>query len=194
MHTRPLIDWPRLRDTPRHLTWALRQVDEAAELLYMREGRWILGSVRWNRLAIAKAERIVERALHALSLHLAQTASKGMLTIDRRSRDRLEMFLLALQGFRPVAEYRLMGEPTAAIVDDFRRMDWLYRTTSDEQLFDALDAPQEAARAASRAELVDPYKATDAWRYLFTRSHAPGISLTPARVIPSSRTLHRAIA
>jgi hypothetical protein len=160
----------------------------------MREGRWVLGSVRYNREAVRKAQGIVERALRALSLHLAQTASKGAVKIDRRSRDRLEMFLLALQGFRPIAEYQLLGEPTSAIVDDFRRMDWLHRTTTDEQLLTAVNAPLEEARRASRADLTDPARGQDAWRWMHTLNVAPGMSLTPRRIQKSSRTLHRAIA
>jgi hypothetical protein len=38
------------------------------------------------------------------------------------------------QGARPITEYVLKGEPTSAIVDDFRRMDWMYRNTTDQQL------------------------------------------------------------
>lgn len=194
MAPRSLVDWPSSRTAARHVITGLRAVNPAADFIYMREGRWLLLERRPNREVIATAAGIVGRAIRTLSLHVAQVASKNMVTIDRRSRDRLEIALVALQGARFVAEYRLIGDPDSYIVHDYQRMTWLYEHLTDDEVDHALNDRHEQAKLASRADLTDPARGRDAWRYVFTRSHAPGISLTTQQPHRSGFKTIRAIA
>jgi hypothetical protein len=192
---RDLLLWPRRRETPRHITEQLRAIHPAAELLYLRDGRWQLVELRWNSEAVRKAANIVGRAYATIAQHVVQNATGGALTIDARSRDRLELYLLGLQGARFVgAPYLVQGEPTSTIVEDYQRMTWLFLHTPDEELFAAIDERQEKKIRDTRADLTDPARARDAWRYGFTINIAPGSSLTPAQPVKSGRVRHLTIA
>lgn len=112
----------------------------------------------------------------------------------RRLFGRVDFAVLALQGFRFVHEYRVQGELTSAIVEDFRKADYMYRTLSDEQVDELLNAPKAQQIAAARAQIRDPARGRDAWRYGFTLNIAPGHSLTPQPRRSSAKTLIRSIA
>jgi hypothetical protein len=173
----------------------LREVDPTAELLYFRNGRWVLGSVRWNAKAVTTAQRMVARAIGVIQRHVVQSKTGGRVTVDRRSRDRLEFCLLAMQGFRPIAEYVLHGEPDSAIVNDFRYRDWRYRHESDTEYWRKMDEALEAPRRAAHADLVDPARAHAAWEYVFTRSHPLTRVDDPMREVHrSGRVLVRSIS
>lgn len=195
MNTRPLLQWPVSRESPPHVVAGLREVDPTAELLYFRNGRWFMGTVRPQRDLILRATRIVARALGVIARHVAQSKTGGRVTVDRRSRDRLELFLLAMQGFRPIAEYVLHGEPDSAIVNDFRYRDWRYRHESDNEYWRKMDEALEAPRRAAHADLVDPARAHAAWEYVFTRSHPVTRVDDPMREVHrSGRVLVRSIS
>lgn len=181
--TRSLIGWVSSREAPVHVVRGLREIDPTAELVYLRRGLWLLGSVRWNRDAVRKAQNIWGRACHALVYAIARTKIPN-LKVDKRSLLRLEFASLSMVGFRHIARYAFQGEPTNAIVEDFREMDFLYRHVSDNELFQALDDRAEARRMEARAELTDPARGRDAWRYAFTLSHLA--RNTPASVVPLS--------
>jgi len=73
------------------------------------------------------------------------------------------------------------------LVEDFRaatmqlRMDYLAQ----------MDAEEHAHKAMLEADLADPGRAREAWRYAFTRSHAPGARIQSVRRLPSTVTVHR---
>jgi len=163
------VQFPQSRVASPDVIRRLREIDETAELLYLGAGRWILGRVRWHADAIAQAESIMARALHAI--HTAPPHLRP----SRRLVGRVQFALLALQGFRPMAEYREHPKVAGfegAVVEDFRRMLWKLRHTSDAELFRELEAAQDKDRLAARADLTDPARARDAWRYAFTLSHS----------------------
>lgn len=192
---RTLLTWSRRRETPRAITEQLRLINPTAELIYLRDGQWQLIEVRWNSEAIRKAEGIVRRAYRAIAQHIAQNASGGTITVDKRSRDRLELHLMGLEGARFVgAPYVVHGEPSQMIVEDYRRMTWLYLHTSDEELFEAVDAPKAKQLKDAHADLTDPARARDAWRYAFTLNIMPSASLTPTRQVPAGRVRHLTIS
>lgn len=186
-----LLLWSRRRETPRHITEGLREINPAAELLYLRDGRWQLVELRWNAEAVQKATGIVGRAYRAISQHVAQSKSGGQITIDTRSRDRLETFLLGMQGARLVGvPYVVQGEPSSLIVEDYRRMTWLFLHTTDEELFEAVDAPREKRLKETRADLTDPARHRDAWRYGFTVNVGIASTTRTTQPLPSSRRRH----
>ncbi len=179
-----LPHFPHLRRPPHHVVAGLRQVDPTADLVYLGWGKWLLVSVQPDRMDMWYKKRngqfstlrrdaleILVNARRLLALWETDHKYQANPGAFRRLIGRYDFAQLAVMAARPIAEYRIQGEPTSAIVDDFRRMDWLYRHTSDDELDRALDAPKEEQQAAAHAELTDPGRATDAWRYLFTRSH-----------------------
>lgn len=158
----------------------------------MSFGRWILGSVRDDGALYLRAGRIARRAWQAMEKHVLQT-KVGRPVVDHRSLGRWKLGVLAMQGFRPIAEYRLR-EPDERITFDFRRMEWLYHHTSDDELDRLLNDPLERARADARGEIRDHGRAADAWRYAFTRSHAVTRLDDPMRPISrSGRTTVRTL-
>lgn len=169
-----LLDVPADRTAPAHVAEGLRAVDPTAVLHYAGDGLWLLGSVRPNALARAQAEAMLARSAAAG----VSDAPRG---VDQLAR-------LVRQGFRPIGEYQLQGEPTSAVVHDFRRRDWQYRHWSDAEVFAAMDAPDEAARAAARADLTDPARARDLWRTHQTLSHL--VDRRHAAALSSARTRH----
>lgn len=188
-------NFPQLRRAPDHVLAGLRQVDPTADLVYVGWGKWLLGSVQhttidqWYKKTNGQFSTLRRDALNMLvnarrllELWEANPTFQANPGAFRRLMGRYDFALLATMGFRPISEYVLQGEPTSAIVDAFRRMDWLYRTTSDDELDRMLDAPKERQREEARAEFSDMGRATDAWRYLFTRSHWYGADPTRQRV------------
>lgn len=145
---------------PREIIEGLRTVDRGADLAYLGAGRWLLvvkkphNSIRQQGAATM---------LDALTAELRNGTEKSTAQIKQRAR----YALLAYYGYSPVAQYDVQGSPDSAIVDDFRRRDWLYRTTSDDALFRAIDAPQQAAIAQARADMQDPARHRDAYRHAF---------------------------
>lgn len=173
-----LPQFPHLRRPPQHVVAGLRQVDPTADLVYMGWAKWLLVSVRPNREVIQQSQRILTNARRLLELWRANPKYRENPGAFRRLIGRYDFAVLATMGARPITEYVIQGEPTSAIVDDMRRMDWLFRHTTDEAFDRALDAPKEQQRAAAHAELTDPARATAAWRWMFTRSHWTGYNPT----------------
>jgi hypothetical protein len=198
----PYLEHSQPRATPSDVLRGLREVDPTADLYYLGWKKWVLVSVRPHEDHRRAALRMILGApespagparpgLRAL-LHLWETNPKHRANPGafRQLMQKYELALLMAQGARPITEYVIQGEPTSAIVDDFRRMDWMYRNTTDDQLESMLDAPQEQARAAARADLRDEARARAAWRYMHTLNIAPGISLTPTDRVRSGFTRH----
>lgn len=191
MDGRPLLQHSQPRTTPDHIVRGLRAVDPTADLYYLGWTKWVLVSVRANDEHRRAALRMIlgspatgtqparpglRRLLWLWETNPKYRANPGAF---RQLLQKYELALLMAQGARPITMYQIQGEPTSAIVDDFRRMDWMYRTTTDAQLEQLLDAPQAEARVASRAELRDPARARAAHHYLTSINITPGISLTP---------------
>ncbi len=186
---RSRLDFPAAREAPPRLVVRLRAVDPTAELLYWGRGRWLLGTVRRDRRAVATAGKKLVAAQRALARHIVQSKTGGRVRLDQRSVDQANLAVLALQGFRPFGDFYRMTDPDGRIVEDFRRADWLYRTTTDEAFIEALEAPRLAARHEARNELTDYGRAADAWRYAFTRSHLVSRTDPQAEPYHSGRTV-----
>lgn len=147
-------------DCPRHVLQACRAVDPAADVGYLGAGRWLLVVQKPHN---SLRQRGAATMLDALTAELRNGTVKTAAQIRQRAR----YAMLAYAGYSPVAQYDVQGSPTTAIADDFQRRDWLYRHTSDDQLFRAIDAPHDAAIAAARADMMDPARHRDAYRHAF---------------------------
>lgn len=148
----------------------------------MGRGSWLLGSVRWDRRHVNSARERLDAAF------TTRQRIGGWKASNPRVGRRVAYWTLALQGFRPIAEYKLQGEPDSRIINDFRRMDWMYKNTSDQRLQELLDEPYETGRAVARADLTDEARARDAWRNTFTLSHTVTRFDDPAKTVGSGRS------
>lgn len=164
-----------LRRAPDGILRGLREVRPNAELVYLGWKRWQLIEVSQNNARHGAAIRIGTSAKKLLDLWESVPALRANPGAFRRLIGRYDFATLAYDGARMVGEpYIVQGEPTTAIVDDYRQMDYHYRTLTDDDVDRLLNAPQEAKRAAARAQAGDMARANAAWRYLFTRSHDYG--------------------
>jgi hypothetical protein len=198
----PLLQHSQPRSTPIDVVRGLREVDPTADMYYLGWKKWVLVSVRPNddhrraalRMILGSPATPAGPARPGLRMLLWKWETDPKFRQNpgafRQLLQKYEMALLMAQGARPIAEYVIQGEPTSAIVDDFRRMDWMYRNISDDQLDRMLNAPYEQGREAARADIRDEARARDAWRYMHTLNIAPGISLTPKDRVRSGFTRH----
>lgn len=150
------------RAAPPEVVRQLRVIDPAAELVYFGSGRWMLGRlvpdarIRKAGAALAKSCRNA-------------TAGRALVPEDY---GRQLMAQLRMQGFQPTTEYVLHGEPTAAIVREQEVMDFLWRHSNDYDRERLADRDYLQRKAETHHDLTDDARARDAYRYLFTRSHA----------------------
>lgn len=148
---RRLVDFPQARQAPESLIRRLREVDETAELVYLGPDTWALGTVRPNQ--------VQRRA--------AQTILSNMLTAGRAERSSVAYALLALQGFRQVALYR-MREPDGRIAIDFQRRDWAWRHKAEATVHAAL-LESERSDVGERMAQDVVERNREAWRWAFKR-------------------------
>jgi hypothetical protein len=149
--TMPLVYHPSPRQCPPAVRRGLRAIDPTAELVYLRTGNWLLGSVRPTRIRQRKAIRVLD----GLSRHGADTTGMTDAEIDLLRYQRYGTFMVAkliLQGFAPIKLYHTW-DPDSSIVEDFRRRDWLYRHRADAEFAERQDeaegGPEERARFAA---------------------------------------------
>jgi hypothetical protein len=167
-------------DAPPEILEQLRVVDPRADLLYLGWGKWLLVVIRPDREHMAAAYRRLDSARRILRLWEANPLYRANPGAFRVLYQRYLYWLAASQGARPIGEYpaafiRRFG--FEAVVLDFRRADWLYRTVTDNQLFDdndphGLDFEKARARDEADADLRSEHRALDGYRYLVGRTHA----------------------
>jgi hypothetical protein len=148
---------PGGRETPRRLNELLREIDPTAELIYAGRGRWVLGSVRPNRITREKAERMIE-TIQALML----VAGSGKVSVPAKVKQtlafRLWRYRLWRDGFRPISTYTVgSGEPGSAIVEEFRMRDHLFRLDFDAQLREREEEADMDAQDMKRVEALRDY-------------------------------------
>lgn len=161
-----LVQFPEARTVPTDILRELRELDPTCEVVYLGPRQWLVGRVRPNRAARRIAERMMESVTSTLSVSAANATAR---------RARVALAMLGLQGFRPVAEYRL-NDLDGRVVNEFRESQWRMQHTSDTELERAWDAEQEAKKAAADAERRDQHRAADAYRTAFTSNFGYGVS------------------
>lgn len=172
------------REAPGHVLRALRVIDPTAELIYMGEGRWLLGRLAPSSSIRVAGERLVESCRRAVK-------GRKPNALDAR---RYLFAQLRLNGFQPTAEYVFRGSPDSSVVIDQQLMDWMYRHTTDTELETAVDADMVKAREEARADMLDTARHAAAWRYAFTRSHSVTRFDDPTKArSKAGRTVHKTI-
>lgn len=152
--TTPRIHYPSERTCPPALLAELRRVEPTAELLYVGEGRWVLGTVRpyWPNIqkaigTLLKMERENASKLVAIAVDAEVNSDPARRREAARKSARNAAWLrVIIQGFRPIADYTITGEPDSRILLDFQRRDYLFRVQPD-----ANDADNEAEALGDHA-------------------------------------------
>lgn len=153
MNTARLTSLSSFREAPEHLVRDLRAIDSTAELYYVENGIWWLGSVRPN----------MDRKKTAL--HLLGVEAKKM----KPRRHIVQQALLLLEGFALVQQYEIQGEPDRRIVADFEYRDWLWRSHREPELLKKfLDVASDDQREEARDAMFREKIRADG-RYLFNR-------------------------
>lgn len=148
------------RFAPRHLLQQLKQVDRDAELVYIGDGAWWVGTFRPN---------LKNRATGSHKVKVAQDMAD---VAEARRMERVGRLQQA--GFVYLKEYVVQGVPDGRIARDFEYADWMNRmvVNTEHRFMAHMAAEKEQTKQASRDDLADPYRAQDAWKYAFTQSHA----------------------
>jgi len=184
----PHVTPPTSRLAPEPILTALRDVDPAAELLYLGQGHWALGRCRPTP----------ERYTAAMKMLASAWASARHGAFEEASWYRRLRFARAVrEGFAQMEAYhppdcdcpnvtahtRLdRGEPDARIVRDFRRAIWRWRRDTQGRDFERrMRQADEARKAAIRAEYADPARARAADRWM---RHP--VSIVKPRTTPTS--------
>lgn len=151
-----LVNIPESRTAPKEVIQRLREIDPAAELVYMGGGRWRLGRVVPSRDRTRKGTLLL--------------MWESRMPAEKQDGTNLRIGRLAQQGFGSIAEYQVQGEPGAQIVEDFRLRDFNFRTNS-EATFQARLAESAGDTAAIEKEnrIMDwlDVQAPDVWRHAF---------------------------
>lgn len=132
----------------------LREVDPQAEVLYLGEGRWWLGRVRAD-----SARRPVGRAWA-----LRVREGDGF-PFDEARWAALRHALLLAQGWSPISEVTVRGEPDGVLVEELRRARFVERGG-------ALEDEEELAAESARRDRIRENKVRerDMAKWLFSRS------------------------
>lgn len=166
------LNIPRFRDPPQDVVRACRLLCPTAELVYMDEGAWYLGTV--ERTTIREAAGGRKRAIAARMWNKLD----AMKLEDPRMAARATWMwwegTLLLEGFAGIEVFR--GEPDSRVEEFLRRrhyswqrdLDATYRRflAEDDQDRRGEDPADVAARYSS---LLDDHKLREAHRYAFKR-------------------------
>jgi hypothetical protein len=154
------------RFAPRRLLHQLQLVDPKAELVYIGDGEWWVGTYNPN---------LKNRKIGDHKVKVAQTMTD---VAEARRLDRVGRLQQA--GFVFVASYECVGEPDARIARDFEVADFLdkFVVNTDQRFLGTFNEAKNREREAARKDLADSGRAMDAWRYVFNQSHAVSSSLT----------------
>lgn len=133
---------------PPEVVAQLREVDPRAELIYVGKGRWMLGTVRHDRLLYVKAVRAVGAYLTVLTYAVREAKSHvdggPDLELTRANLKelnfRLWKKLLQLQGFKVVCTFR-QNMPDSTFAEAFRAGDWIWK---NKEAADRVEAEQTA--------------------------------------------------
>lgn len=154
--------FPSLFDPPVDIVRLLRDVDPAADLLYFGWGKWSLVRLKPNRLHIQSATRALSSGVRMLDEWRHNQTWKANPGAFRRLYGRYLYWTAVRLGARPVAEYtrrEIRAHGLEYIVDDFRRMEWMYRRAAhidDAAGVDVLfNRDYNDGVASSRAALAD---------------------------------------
>lgn len=155
------LDIPQLRVCPVEVLRDLRLIVPTAELVYMGEGMWLLGSVERTNLRERAGRYKIQRA------RSAQIRSRRDLARWRYVAWEGE---LLTQGFAPIKVFE--GDPDSRIVEYLREREYNWARDLDDAwkrvVYDR-DDDEDAELDALHTSLVDEKRLMEAYRWGFKR-------------------------
>lgn len=146
------IDLPALYDPKPSVLRACRQIDPAAELIYIGEGEWWLGVVKPN------AHR--RRTAAAILAHEWRK--------DHPSFENLRLGHLMLQGFSFLNTFHSVGELTDGVAEWLAEADHWYRHATDAHIeTEFVEGPRNRAVRSARAYFKDRTMSEGRARYRY---------------------------
>jgi hypothetical protein len=170
------LDISQARTAPDGVVRGLKEIDPTLDLLHSRDQRWIL-----CRYAPDRIDR--EVAWDGLKNWTASVRRSGR--YDRTAHARIRQCRLALVGWRQIGVYVVRNDDFGFIVSDARASQWLRDHTSDNQLFQEIDAQAYEKRQAARAEIADRERGRAVYQYVKQLNVMPSASLTPKQPVRS---------
>lgn len=163
---------PGGRLPPPEVVRGLREVDPLAELVYIGDGRWLLGKVQEDREKRVRAVRAMD-AWNRLITKFDPTDHELTLNqllpglYDRWNEKRLQ-----LQGFQPLPVVFFMEMPDSSIVELFRRADWIWKFSwrqFEADLEEEIDGTSDLnmRREEMKERFDQTYKSV--WRHAFKK-------------------------
>lgn len=149
------------RVAPTAVRQRLRNIEPAAELIYVGNGKWWVGRME-PHTDLARAGQQKVRAANRLTAQREVSPETAMLYRVGR---------LQQEGFRMLAEYE--GDPDGRMVQDLEVADYLWRAHATFQRWQAaMESGTEEEKAKAKADLLSYDRAKDAWNYMFKGTFA----------------------
>lgn len=168
-------DFPLARSCPVGVLRRVREIEPTADVLYLGPRQWLVGPVKPDTRARGSQIPVLQNLFRI-------PPKKRSASWHRR----VTMARAKALGFRPALVHE-HNDADGELVEDFRAATQQLRSDFLAQM----DAEEHAHKAMLEADLADPGRAREAWKYAFTRSHAPGAPIQSVRRIPSTTTVHR---
>lgn len=153
----------------------VREIDPTADVLYLGPRFWMVGPVKPGTLARGAQIPVLQNLLRVPQKKRGASWHRRVLMARAKER-----------GFRPCLVHE-HNDADGELVEDFRAATHQLR----QDFLAQMDAEEHAHKAALEADLADPGRAREAWRYAFTRTHHVGGSLQSTPTVPSTTTVHR---
>lgn len=185
MRAHALIDVPFVRETPPELSSGLEGVDPSLFAVALCRDRWLVAWRSDHPEHVRKGRRMYENTRRAMAAILGKHPGLNVRDIPR-FRDRIIVAAVRALGVTGCKVYRSQY-PHSALVAQVRADDFYQRHTTESAFWADYQAVEDKATAEREAQLTDPHRANDAWKYAFTRSHAVTRSAPAPRA--SGRTL-----
>ena len=119
---------PGGRIPPPEVVRGLREIDPRMELVYVGEGKWLMGKCEYARDRWEQAARTIENLLELFTQINPLDVPMPWEQFVERAHNRMRERLLTIQGFQPikglvVREHQLHS----GLVEWFRMIDWTWR-------------------------------------------------------------------
>jgi hypothetical protein len=155
-----MLDVPTPRTIDPVILTEFREIEPTAEIIYVGEGNWTLGSV-----SLPLSPERYEQALMICKQELGK--SRGV-----RDGARYRIGLAAMQGFKTISQFTDAELRSGYALKVFREADFVYRKNREaafeEAYWHAAGGPSAADREDElRSEAV--YRAKDAFRHVFKK-------------------------
>lgn len=118
---------PGGRLPPPEVVRGLREIDPLMELVYVGNGKWLLGKVAYNREKFESASVIYENIQAKLKKAKPGDHDSPWKVFVERAHNRLRERKLYLQGFQPFKGILSDAQLHSGLVEAFRHADWIWK-------------------------------------------------------------------